>query len=540
MADWLVRGAAVALPVAAALGYHQPLRALWVLVPLIAVGVAGWLWKMPWGRVARFADRTAGLDAAANTALHLHDAGHAAAEAVALDAIDGLAGAAPPRLERPAGLPLLGLAALVTALGLAVAVALEPAPEPPPGPLDEAFARLDEIEARARRQGQDELVQAVRGLRERLRQVQDELDEPSNIARRPPPPPPPPAPEPEEPEQAVDPSLPEDAPTREAMQQALDLAEARMASDEVLLAELSEELERHLMEVTAFQDMGHSLLEETFHANEMDHALQNFQSPDSIQFGQDVQQRFNQNTEFIERSGGKSVDMAEAAGMRENEMGDSGHELVHALQQSYKDFLKEYAEAMRDELLNAMKDATQPPGADDAGSEGGLDMNSNFGDNSGDAKPKTDMSDDANLAVRKGGSQQAAAMMATNLQPPEGNKLGDGVSGQGGKTSAGGRGGGSGQGGEGDPENQVDPDAGEGESEQLTGQFSPGSMDRSEQEAMFQQVSAMAMASGAGSDFGASWSGYFEEVERALVEEDLPPMMEGMVRAYFAGLKEER
>lgn len=523
---------ALSLPLAAWAHFAWGSAGLGLLLLPVLAGIVGWFRALPSAQVARFADASAGLNAAADTAIYLSNQGHPAAMAVALDALDGLQGAKPPPLRPPASWRWV-IAGLVAAIALAVVLPTldEPAP-PPPDAHAEARARLDDLEAKARRQGQEQLVAAVRALRMRLEDAWEQEAEAE--AKTPPPAPKPIAPPP--PKESPS-TPPPDGLSPEEWTAAMESAQLRMSDDKQALNELSKLLEEQLVQITAFQKSADSLLYETMALNGMDNPFSDFQSQSSMMSAQQAQRGINQNNEFMERGVAQAVDISNPAGMQRNDMDKASHERTHALQQSYHDFLKAYAESMREELLNAMKDVTekQQEGGSSGGSEG-MDLSSNFAQ--AGKKSAGESQQPTNLAEREGGAEQATATLAKLGEKGHPTKSGMSGAGSGESTEAGGKGAGTGASGEGE---QVGaPEAAAGDTEQLTGQFNPGTLDRDEQIAALSRVSELAAATGSGSEFDDAWNGYFDEVERTLVEEDLPPMMEGMVRAYFAGLREER
>src|SRR6185436_16949099 len=175
------------------------LAALWIAAVALAA-----LWPTIPARVARHADRIAGLRAVCDTALHLRATGHPAADAVALDALDALGKAKPPaplRLARPRVLAL--------ALVAAVLLAIVPRPtrqesaEEKKSDESPVASDLRTLENEARSRGDLALAEAARHLRTKLETAPDVLDVPSAPPQAPPPAPPPEMPDAPEPEAAV-------------------------------------------------------------------------------------------------------------------------------------------------------------------------------------------------------------------------------------------------------------------------------------------------------------------------------------------------
>ena len=528
---------AVAAPVASiAWGFEV---ALWpaVLLAVPVATVAGWFWELDDGRAARFADRTAELNAGADTALHLARSAHPAAEAVALDALDALQGKTPPKLTPPRGrVPLL--AAVALALLLAPLVrwlqpedeAVEPAPS-------ELLETLDAIEADARRKGQTELVEAVRQLRERVQRVKaaqqaapeavvEQRAAPSQSAPDAPPPP-------QTPEPAGE--LPDDFDTPEEFQQALEAAHTAMASDDEMLRQFGEEVERQLYEITAFQELGQDLMGETLRANQEMNRFEEAEFSSMTRFGDGATSALN------EQAGGRfaeaavdPTDLQTSSGYRENEMDDPQHDLMHGLQETYKEFLEAYANAMRDELMEAIHEDAQAPSST-ANDDGNLSMGEDIGGKGG--AQKDNISGDANLEVRdakeSGGARLASLDSEHTKQVSGGNIETPGTS-----TKKGGKGGGLSGSGEGTDKDHVgeDGEAGGG-TERVEGEFGPGNLTDRERDTLHQAMAGKSVATGPGSEFDSSFTGYFDEVERALIEEDMPPMMQSVVVAYFNGLQ---
>lgn len=509
---------------------------VWLALP-VAAGVA-WAWALPAGRVARFADDSAGLNAAADTALHLAEQGHPAAEAVALDALDALQGKKPPALTAPGALRV-AVVAVIAALMLGPAVRwLQPDPTPPE-PQPSAFLQeLDAIEAEARRKGQTELVEAVRALRERVRQVEAaQTGAPDALVETRPVQPPkapdgPPPPAPKEP----DPELPDDFRTPEAYQQALEAAHTAMASDDELLREFGAEVEARLYEITAFQELGQDLMGETLRANEEGMMFEEAQFSSMTRFGENSTNALNNEVGGRFQSAAVDpTDVQTAGGYRENQMEDEQHDLMHGLQQTYKEFLEAYANAMRDELMEAIHEDAQAESSTQR-DKGNLEMGDIDAGGEGGAQ-KENISGDADMQVRDSKDPGSARLASIDSEHSKQVKGGN-VETPGTSSKKGGAGGGLSGSGEGtDKEHEGQQEDVQGETERVEGEFGPGNLDDRQREDLHMAMSGKSVATGPGSEFDSSFEGYFDEVERALIEEDLPPMMQSVVVAYFNGLQ---
>ena len=508
-------------------------------LPLVAVPLAagaGVLWALPAGRVARFADRTAGLNASADTALHLARTGHPAAKAVAQDALEGLKGKSPPKNEPPRAARALVLALV---LGLALAPLtrwLQPEPEAPVPEHSEFLDRLDEIEAEARRKGQTELVEVVRTLRERVRQVEAQQTGPEAIVEnRPaemprPPEAPPPAPE-------QDPNLPEEFDTPEEFREALEAAQTAMASDDELLREFGAEVEQRLYEITAFQELGQDLMGETLRAQDEAMMFEDAKSSPMTRFGEGTNDALTDMGARVPQAAVDPTDVETAAGYRENQMADPEHDLMHGLQETYKEFLEAYANAMRDELLEAISEQAQAPTSTER-DEGNINLGGDFGGKGG--AEKENIAGDANLEVRD--AKQAGGARLASLDSDQTKQVrGGNIETPGTSSKTGGAGGGLSGSGEGtDKKHEGETGDAGGETERVEGEFGPGNLSDRQRDELHLAMAGKSVATGPGSEFDSAFEGYFDEVERALIEEDLPPMMQLVVVAYFNGLREQQ
>lgn len=528
-----LRWACYATPVAL-LGVLLLLPLPWAWLALLgiplAAGIAA-IWTLPEMQVARFADQSAGLNGAAETALHLAQTQHPAAGAVALDAVDALAGKRPPPLLLPAKWrTLAGLAALLAVgIGLRLWAVAQP---PPVDPLSEGGEDpLAAAEDRARRAGDEELIEAVENLREQLRAVQapeqmrrhtpkaaKALPPPPPISERPPPPPA---------------QLPSDMETPEEYQDAVDLAMQAMASDDALLASIAEEIFEELQSISFGGDVGVNFLEETLIDQDLNamSASQIQASEGGRQLNDDPLAAFNPfgqqneslNNQLLETTGAPQIEMDPNL-VQGNDLGTEAHEAKANLMQSYRDFMKEYSEALRDELLKAIQESADPDAWKkvEEGEE-------NEGDGKGPSAPGG--------PDPQGEGEMRTELRKSNAEAPEGaqamNAPADATGGKPtgrGQASTGGDAGGG---------RSVGPgSSSEGGLSQVQGKLTPGNLEGEQRDAVLDGVASRSVETGAGDEFDDAWGGYFEEVDRTLEEEDLPPQMQGMVRAYFDGLQQ--
>lgn len=489
--------------------------------------MTAFLWPLEPAAIARFADQAAGLHGAADTALHLRAQDHPAAEAVALDAVDALQGKAPPPLDRPPRAFWALLLLLLLGIG---ARAFWPEPQPEPTPEPTADEKLAEIEAEARRQGQDDLAEATRQLRSRLAQTQPAIGVQRHEKRDAAPPPPPPEIQELPPRP---PQLPQEMETPEEYEQALELAIDTMASDDALLAAIAEDIYNQLTDISFESELGINFLEQGLADQELgvltaqeylegeggdkvnDKPLESFDM-----FGQQME---SLNNQFIEEGAMMQTNVDPQVEGRD--VGTEAHETKANLMQSYRDFMKEYSEALRDELIKAIQEAADP----DAWKEQGEDAEEGE-KGSGPSMPggpppdKQDAQQSAQLRPSGGEVPEGAQAMAAPADAAGGKPSGRGQASTGGGDSAGRRTGGGAQ--------------AAGELAQVQGKLEPGNLGDEQREAVLDGVSSRSVQTGPGQEFDQAWGGYFDEVEATLSEEDIPPQMEGMVRAYFAGLQE--
>ena len=205
----------------------------------------------------------------------------------------------------------------------------------------------------------------------------------------------PPDPPPSSPDQ--DPNLPEEFETPEEFREALEAAHTAMASDDELLREFGAQVEQRLYEITAFQELGQDLMGETLRANEQAMMFEEAPSSSMTRFGDGTNEVLTDMGARVPQAAVDPTDVQTGAGYRENQMEDPEHDLMHGLQQTYKDFLEAYANAMRDELLEAISEQAQAPTSTER-DEGNVNLGGDFGGEGG--AEKENISGDANLEVR--------------------------------------------------------------------------------------------------------------------------------------------
>lgn len=528
-----LRWGCYALPVAllvVLLLLPNPAAWLGVLAIPVAAGIAG-LWTLPELQIARYADQSAGLNGAAETALHLAQTQHPAAEAVALDAVDALKGKKPPPLAWPVHGRAVFAVALLALLGIGARLWFAAQPPPTDPQADEVDDPLAAAEERARRAGDEELIEAVENLREQLRTVQApeqmrrHTPKPAKALPPPPPvserPPPPPA------------QLPSDMETPEEYQDAVELAMQAMASDDALLASIAEEIFEELQSISFGGDVGVNFLEETLIDQDLNamSASQIQASEGGRQINDDPLAAFNPfgqqneslNNELIESTGAPQIEMDPNL-VQGNDLGTEAHETKANLMQSYRDFMKEYSEALRDELLKAIQESADPDAWKkvEEGEE-------NEGDGKGPSAPGG--------PDPQGEGEMRTELRKSNAEAPEGAQAMNAPS-----DATGGKPTGRGQastGGDAGGGRSVGPgSSSEGGLSQVQGKLTPGNLEGEQRDAVLDGVASRSVETGAGDEFDEAWGGYFEEVDRTLEEEDLPPQMQGMVRAYFDGLQQ--
>ena len=513
------------------------LAALW----LAAVALAA-LWPTLPARVARHADRLAGLRAVCDTALHLRATNHPAADAVALDALDALAKAPPPapiRLAHPR--------ALAVALAVAVCLAIVPKPtreeRAAEDEVDESPVASDlrTLEEAATSRGDLALADAARRLRSELETAADVLDVPS----APPPQAPPPAPPPElpaapAPEAEVASAL---FPPMEKEPEAVSKWEA-----DPVAKELAEDLHEAIGKYMSLDKMKNPaiakarILGGSAPFEEAGRAAPGRSAPgangpsrnstpslrDESSSAQTAQQDFNRAAS------------REAARSKMN-----GHENNIAMQHSYNEFLEQYAKTLRDRLMESLdkleksqKESGKSGGPDLGGGPADGDGGPANGDGSpadGDGSPADgdgDPSGDLSAAADLQEVPEGASTLAKVTQPPNSSKSGGGGTGE---TSPGGAGAGQGQ--EGTPVSATpEPASGSGDPDRVRGQFRPGSLSPSEEETLFDALEARASVEGPFEQFGPEVLPYVSEAKKALESEPTDPRMKSWVESYLRHL----
>ncbi|MEY3213707.1 MAG: hypothetical protein RIT28_4188, partial [Pseudomonadota bacterium] len=469
------------------------------------------------GVVAREADRIYALNAACDTALHLLHAGHPAAEAVALDALDALGDRPPPPVRWPR-FARVELGAMSLALALVV---WPPAPEAPTTPevaVDAQEAALDALEVKARREGRPLLAAAARRLKEERRAAQAaglQVDDP---------------PTPETPPQVSPrPNPPPMSPeTKAQLDEALALAQTAQTQDDALLRELGAMVEAEIL----------GMLE----ASPLKLGLNGGggEAPEASGLRPTAPAGQKTPTPPGQEGSGQDPSLSEAAeraGFRENEMGSVEHERDHLMESSFEEMMKERAEQLARDLNDAMGEAKQANEAErSAEARRKDDANTNDpGELSAETRP-----DDGSVAplieAEKSAAEVAAeAFASAGEAPDEAPTMTASGDGDGKVMGGGGADGGAGASSQGAEAPATAP----GETERVSARFSMGALSQEERAAIFGLVADKSVVTQGGDDaLDERFDGYFEEAERALDEEELPPLMEGLVRAYFLGLKE--
>ena len=493
------------------------LAALWIAAVALAA-----VWPTIPARVARHADRIAGLRAVCDTALHLRATGHPAADAVALDAVDALGKAEPPaplRLARPRVLALALLAAVL--LAIVPKPTRQERTEEKKSEESPVASDLRALEDEARSRGDLALAEAARHLRTKLETAPDVLDVPSAPPQAPPPAPPPEMPEAPEPEAAVA------APLFPPMEKAPDTS-SKWDADPVG-EELAEDLHDALRDYMSLDKMknpviakakilgGNTPFEEAGDAPARGSAPgTNGATPDRSpdQRGesspaQTAQQSFQRG----------AADMA-----RRSKMG--GHESEIAMAHAWNEFLEQYAKTIRDRVMESLDkfEKSQESGKSDGPSLGA----------GGDAKTEGDPSASSDLSASADMQEvsEGATTLAKTNQAPNSMKSGGGGTGE---TSPGGAGAGQGQ--EGTPVSATpEPASGSGDPDRVRGQFRPGSLSPSEEDALFDALEARASVEGPFEQFGPEVLPYVTEAKQALESEPTDPRMKSWVESYLRRL----
>lgn len=519
---WGARALPVGLGIAAAGVWAAGLSAggaLGLAGILTLIGVAlGLARPLALGVVAREADRVYGLNAACDTALHLLHAGHPAAEAVALDALDALGERPPPPLLWPR-LARAELGVMILALAL---IAWPEAPEAPAAPeaaVDAQEAALDALEVKARREGRPLLAAAARRLKEERRAARAAglvVDEP----------PAPEAPPQVSPRPLTPPMSPE---TKAQLDEALALAQTAQTQDDALLRELGAMVEAELLGMLKASPLKLGLNGGGGEAPEAS-GLRPAAPMGATTPTPPGQQGSGQDPSISEA--------AERAGYQKNQMGSVEHERDHLLESSFEQMMKERAAELAKSLKDAMGEAQQKNEAERAAESRRKDdaNTTEPGELSAETRP-----DDGSVAplveAEKSAAETAAeAFAAAGELPDEAPAMTTSGDGEGAvKGGGGGADGGRGESGQG----AEAPETAPGEAERVSARFSMGALSQEERAAIFGLVADKSVVTQGGDGaMDERFDGYFEEAERALAEEELPPLMEGLVRAYFLGLKE--
>ena len=517
---WGARALPVGLGIAAVGVWAGGLSVGWALG--LAVMIAGIVFGLGLARpldlgvVAREADRVYALNAACDTALHLLHVGHPAAEAVTLDALDALGERPPPPLVWPR-FARVELGAMILALALIAWPAAPEAPTAPEVAVDAQEAALDELEVKARREGRPLLAAAARRLKEERRAAREAgllLDEP---------------PTPEAPPQvSARPNPPPMSPeTKAQLDEALALAQTAQTQDDALLRELGAMIEAEILGMLKASPLKLGLNGGGGEAPE----------PSGLQPTAPTGQARPPGQE----GSGQDPSLGEAAeraGFQKNQMGSVEHEKDHLLEASFEQRMKERAAELAKSLNDAMGEAKQANEAERAAETRRKDdVNTNDPDElSAETRP-----DDGSVAplveAEKSAAEVAAeAFAAVGEAPDEAPTMTASGDGEGAvKGGGGGADGGAGESNRG----ASTPETAPGEAERVSARFSMGALSQEERAAIFGLVADKSVVTqGGGEALDERFDGYFEEAERALAEEELPPLMEGLVRAYFLGLKE--
>jgi hypothetical protein len=503
-------------------GWGLALAAVWIAAVLLAVA-----WPTIPARVARHADRVAGLKAVCDTALHLRATGHPAADAVALDALDALSrasGPTPPRLARPKA---LALAALVAVVLFVVPKPHRASPEAERTPPDRVASDLTTLEEAARDRGDLALAEAARKLRSDLLSADAVLDVPPAPAPRESAAPPPrdelaPEPDAATATQALFPPMPK-----------ADQAVSKWESDPVgkeLASELHEALDKYMsldkmknkaiakakiqggsapFDDGALADPGRSADAGT---TGLGAGAQNLPPNARDQAG--AAQLALDNLRNTAKEQAKRSAMAQ-------------HENAVAMQHAYDEFLKQYAQTLRDRVMETLEkfEKAQQKSNDDGPSLGP------GGSERGEGEPSSgsgDLSDAAQMQEL----QDAPSTLAKVDGPPDSLESGGGGTGE---TSPGGAGAGQGQ--EGTPVSATpEPASGSGDPDRVRGQFRPGSLSPSEQEDLFDALEARAAVQGPFAQFGPEVRPYVSEAQEALEHEPVDPRMKSWVESYLRHL----
>ncbi|MCK6525831.1 hypothetical protein L6R49_30885, partial [Myxococcota bacterium] len=377
-------------------------------------------------------------------------------------------------------------------------------------------AALDALEVEARREGRPRLAAAARRLREERRAARAAglvVEEPPELPSQ------------EAPRLVTPPISPE---TQAQLGEALALAQAAQTEDDALLRELGAMVEAELLGMLEASPLKLGL-------NGGGEAPAPSGLRPTAPTGVKTPAPPGQEGSGQDPSIGEA---AERAGYRENEMGSSEHELDHSLEASFEQMMKERAAQLAKDLNDAMAEAQRQEEAERAAeSRRKDDVNTNDpGELSAETRP-----DDGSIAPlvesEKSAAEVAAeAFAAQGETPDEAPTLTTSGGGEGQvKGGGGGADGGSGESSRGAEALAKAP----GDAERVSARFSMGALSQEERAELFGLVADKSVVTQGGDGaMDERFEGYFEEAERALAEEELPPLMEGLVRAYFLGLKE--
>jgi hypothetical protein len=470
----------------------------WILglgVPLAAV-----LWPLALARIAREADRVGGLNGTCDTALHLAETGHAAAEPVALDARDALAHARPAPLlyKRTAALIVLGALIAAPAPLLEARRQAEVEAETTAliddltGLQDDALALGDDGLADQAEQLQDLVVQI---LSREIRPEPDADAEPEAV---------------EEPEQggaaASDPDI-------AGVQAALDVARHQLGPEEI--ARLTEQLH----ELVDVRDRLHELAESTTTGTV---GWRDQQTPEALQrpMSDDLDPGALPMDDFQRDLDIPGVDLANTENeampddLGEESIGNMEHELGIVFQQTIDDFVEDYAQTLLEELQDLLTQEAERAPEDQLAQE--AEMHMDFEDDPTEGTP-TGVGAQATATAAQGGEALARA----------------GTSGIG-NTDPGGSGAGSGEGGEGDA---VEIDEARGQLAPLEADADLDQLGPSARRDLIAAVSRHATAEDVGLGIDALAEPYFLEVDQALDADGVPPAMQAVIESYFKSLQ---
>jgi hypothetical protein len=516
------------LPLSAILARWNPAVALALAGVWIAAVALAALWPTIPARVARHADRIAGLRAVCDTALHLKATGHPAADAVGLDAVDALGKAQPPaplRLARPR---VLGLAFVA-----AVLLAIVPKPtrheraEEKKHDESPVASDLRTLEQTARSRGDLALAEAARHLRTELETAPDMLDVPSSASptAAPPPAPPPEMPDAPEPVAAVA------APLFPPMAKAPDTS-SKWEADPVG-KELADDLHDALSKYMSLDKLKNpaitkaKILGGSSPFDDGSKSEASGPAPGTNGGGSHESPSSTHDESSPAKTAQQDFQRGAAGMARRSQV--NGHENEVALAHAWNEFLEQYANTIRDRLMDKLEELEKKSQKQSGSSDG-----PNLGAG-GDAKTGGDPSASSDLSATadmKEVSEDAPSMLAKTNQAPNSMKSGGGGTGE---TSPGGSGAGQGQ--EGTPVSATpEPASGSGDPDRVRGQFRPGSLSPSEEEALFDALEARASVEGPFEQFGPEVNPYVTEAKQALDSEPTDPRMKSWVESYLRQL----